>query len=86
MSENLITKKQSGFHPGYLTTNQLIDLVNEIHKSFHHKNLYEIRTIFLDISKAFGKVWHQGLLFKLKQNELGGNLRSLFKSYLLNRK
>ena len=24
--------------------------------------------VFLDISKAFGKVWHKGFIFKLKQN------------------
>jgi hypothetical protein len=28
----------------------------------------EIRVIFFDISKAFDRVWHRGLLFKLKKN------------------
>jgi Fe2+ transport system protein FeoA len=27
----------------------------------------EIRVIFFDISKAFDRVWHRGLLFKLKK-------------------
>ena len=53
-TNNLITKNQSGFRPGDSTTNQLIDLVNEIHHAFD-KSL-EIRAIFLDISKAFDKV------------------------------
>ena len=65
---NLITKNQSGFRPGDSATNQLLYLVNEIHESFEDKQSLEVRAVFLDISKAFDKVWHKGLLFKLKQN------------------
>ena len=39
-----------------------------------------------DISKAFDKVWHEGLLFKLEQNGISGNVLTFFKSYLCNRK
>ena len=52
---HLITKKQTGFRPGDSTTNQLIDFVNEIHKSFDDKKSLEVRAVFLDISKAFDK-------------------------------
>ena len=45
-----------------------------------------MRAIFLDISKAFDKVWHDGLLFKLKQNGVSGKLLKFFESYLNNRK
>ena len=34
--------------------------------------------MFLDISKAFYKVWHQGFLYKLKQNGTPGNLLENF--------
>ena len=37
------------------------------------------------MSKAFDKVWHDGLLFKLKQNGITGNLLILLKNYLSNR-
>ena len=50
ISNNLITKNQSGFRPGDSTTNQLLGLINEIHKSFENRR--EVRAIFLDISKA----------------------------------
>ena len=40
---------------------------------------YEIRGAFLDISKAFDQVWHEGLIFKLKQNGITGNLLRLSK-------
>ena len=58
---NLITKNQSGFRSGDSTTNQLIELVNEIQKAFDNRCSYEVRSVFLDISKAFDKVWHEGL-------------------------
>ena len=46
----------------------------------------EVRAVFLDISKAFDKAWHDGLIFKLKQNGISGSLLKLFQNYLSNRK
>ena len=37
------------------------------------------------MSKAFDKVWHEGLLFILKQIGINGKLLNLLKSYLTNR-
>ena len=82
----LITKNQSGFRPGDSTINQLLFLVNEIHEAFDDPKSCEVRAVFLDISKAFDKVWHEGLIFKLKQNGISGNLLKFFESYLHNRK
>ena len=42
--------------------------------------------VFLDAAKAFDKVWHEGLLFKLKQLGIEGALLSWLSSYLTNRK
>ena len=62
----LITKNQSGFRPGDSTTNQLLYLVDEIQQAFDSPESLEVRAIFLDISKTFDKVWHEGLIFKLE--------------------
>ena len=35
-------------------------------------NGFKVRGIFLNIPKAFDKVWHKGLIFKLKQNGVTG--------------
>ena len=83
---NLITINQSGFRPGDSTTNQLLFLVDEIHQAFEDPKSLEVRAVFLDISKAFDKVWHDGLIFKLKQNGISGRLLQLFENYPLNRK
>ena len=60
-ANRLITKNQSGFHPVDSTTNHLLYLVDEIHQAFDSTECFEVRTVFLDISKAFDKVW---LIFK----------------------
>ena len=45
-----------------------------------------MRGIFLDISKAFDKVWHEGLIFKLKTFGIDGDLLKLLINYLEDRK
>ena len=82
ISNNLITKNQSGFRPNDSVTNQLLYLVHTIHSSLDI-NL-DVRYVFLDMSKAFDKVWHKGLLYKLKQNGIDGKLLVLLDSYLSN--
>ena len=79
VSNNLITKHQSGFRPGDSCTNQ-------IHMTFDDNRCLEVRSVFLDMSKAFDKVWHEGLLFKLKQNGIDGKLMNFFENYLTNRR
>ena len=85
-TNNLITKNQSGFRPGDSTTNQLLYLIDEIHQAFDCTESFEVRSVFLDISKAFDKVWHEGLIFKLEQNGISGHLLKLLQNYLDNRK
>ena len=41
--------------------------------------------VFCDISKAFDRVWHRGLIFKLKQLGFNGPLFNWGKDYLSNR-
>lgn len=64
---NLIADQQSGFTPGDSTINQLAYICHKIHEAFDDGDEV-IRGVFLDFSKAFDKVWHMGLLYKLKKN------------------
>ena len=83
VENELISKHQSGFRPGDSTINQLLAITDEIFQSF--ENNAETRAAFLDISKAFDKVWHEGLLFKLKRSGITGNLHSLICDFLSDR-
>ena len=84
IENELISPNQSGFKPGDSCINQLLAITHEIYKSFDDG--FEVRGVFLDISKAFDKVWHEGLIFKLKQNDISGNLLNLLCDFLRNRK
>ena len=67
---SLISLNNSGFKPEDSYINQLISITHNKYISFNERN--EVRGFFLDISKAFEKVWLEGLLFKLKQNGQNG--------------
>ena len=80
---NLISKNQSGFRPADSTINQLLSITSNIYESFESSD--ETPAVFLNISKAFDKVWHKGLTFKLQCNCISGNLLSFLESYLNDR-
>jgi hypothetical protein len=80
----LVYKYQSGFLPNHSTTFQLIDIYHHICQSFDNRQ-YSCM-VFCDISKAFDRVWHKGLLFKLQQNGIKGKLLNWISDYLCNRK
>ena len=46
----------------------------------------EVRAVFCDISNAFDRLWHRGLLFKLKSIGVSDSLLVCFKCYLADRK
>ena len=71
IQNNLITPNQTGFKTGDLRINQPISIIHKIYKSFDDDG-YKVRGVFLDISKAFDKLWHEGLRYKLRQNGIFG--------------
>ena len=81
---DLISQNQSGFKPGDSCINQLLAMTHEIYQSFDA--CLDVRAVFLDISKAFDKVWHQGLLYKLKRNDISGNLLETLTDFSEDRK
>ena len=71
MANCIITPHQSGFTRGDSAINQLLFITNEFGKALDEGK--EIRVIFCDISKAFNRVWHIGLL---KKNRIDRNTGS----------
>ena len=61
---NFLSRFQSGFRPDDSTVSQLVFTIHKIYEIL--KLGKEVRMLFLDISKAFDKVWHKGLLRMLE--------------------
>ena len=80
----MISKHQSGFIPGDSTINQLLAICHDIYSGLDSGD--SLISIFLDFSKAFDKVWHQGLIYKLEASGIHGNILHWLNSYLSNRK
>ena len=64
--------------------NQLLLTAHDIYKSLDDG--LKVKGVFIDISKAFDKVWHKGLICKLKQNEISEKLLNIMKDFLDSRK
>ena len=70
--EKLLNTNQFIFCPSDSCINQLLDITHEIFEAFDYNPPMEVKSVFLDISKAFDKVWHEGLLYKLKSVYISG--------------
>ena len=81
----LLTPSQSGFRPGDSTINQLLSITHKIYSAFEEFPSRETRTVFLDIAKAFDKVWYDGLLLKLKSYSISGCMLTVIKDFINNR-
>ena len=84
IENDLVSQHHSGFKPGDSCINQFLSITHEIYQSFDED--FDVRSVFLDISKAFDNVWHDVLIFKLKQNGISGNLLNLLSNFLRNTK
>ena len=81
---NLLSSLQSGCIPGDSTVNQLTFLYNTFCQALDSGK--EVRAVFCDISKAFDRVWHVGLLHKLRAAGVKEEILNWFNNYLSDRK
>ena len=60
---NIISDFQSGFTNGRQTKDHIFRLIQDSQQCFN-RNL-SVGAVFIDIEKAFDRVWHKALIFKL---------------------
>ena len=80
---SLFSNFQYGFRSSQSTADLLTGVSDRIARAFNRSGA--TRAVALDISKAFDRVWHAGLLHKLKSYEISGKIFGLISSLLSNR-
>ena len=83
---NLLNSNQSGFWPGDFCVHQLLLVTHKIYKAFDTNPSLDVRGVFLDLSKAFDRVWHDGLMYKLKTLGICGDYYGLIHSFQSDRR
>lgn len=78
-----ISSQQHGFVKGKSTVTNLMDLTEKAFSAFSRRS--QLDAIYTDFSKAFDKVIHAILIYKLKCSGISGTLLRWITSYLLNR-
>ena len=81
---NLLSSNQYGFRQNDSCGSQLLSIVH-IYSSFNCHPSLEVRGVFLDISKAFDRVWHEGLLYKIQSTGISGTPLKLIEGFLSGR-
>lgn len=81
-SNNIIPAHQFGFREKHGTIEQVNRITCEVRKAFEEKKYCS--AVFLDVAQAFDKVWHEGLIYKMRKC-LPTSTHKVLESYLKNR-
>ena len=83
IANNVISNRQAAYLKGDSTIQQVLYIVHMIRTTWSKKDI--MQGVFLDVSAAFDKAWHSGIIAKLEQVKIQNSALNLFKSYLHNR-
>ena len=64
---------------------QILSVVHDIYASFDCNPPKDVKEIFLDISKSFDRVWHEGLIYKMTCIAINGIPLKCLQNFLQNR-
>ena len=83
-TNNLIAKEQAGFRQNRSTEDQAAYFAQKVEDGFQGKQ--ETSAVWIDMEKAFDKVWKDGLRLELRKNGISGCMYRWLSQYLENRK
>jgi len=78
-----LSPQQSAFRRGRSTTDPLLNLIEDTQEAFSRRE--EVLAVFLDLQKAYDKVWHDGLIYKLHRKGIRGRMLHFINDFLRQR-
>ena len=75
-----MSSSQAGFRAGYRTEDQLFRLSQKIIDGFQNK--HHTTAVFVDLKQAYDRVWRKGLLLKMRNSGIHGNMYRWLKAFL----
>ncbi|GBP70608.1 Probable RNA-directed DNA polymerase from transposon BS [Eumeta japonica] len=83
LGKGLIIDEQFGFRPAHSCPQQVLRLVEYVSEGFETER--STVAVFFDVAKAFDRVWHAGLIYKLYSLQVPDRLIITIQNYLANR-
>ncbi|GFY13453.1 putative RNA-directed DNA polymerase from transposon X-element [Trichonephila clavipes] len=83
LARNIIIPEQHGFVTKCSTVTQLLRVTEMVHTCF--QNHQATGMLFVDIAKAFDKIWHDGLISKMMRLGFSDQILKIIHSYLNSR-
>lgn len=84
-SNNLLIDEQFGFRASHSCVEQVHRLTEHILDGLNRPKPMSTGALFFDVAKAFDKVWHNGLIYKLYQLKVPDSLVHILRDFLSNR-
>lgn len=81
--KHILTPQQAGFRKHRSTEDQITYIAQEIEDAFQEKK--HTLAVWVDLEKAFDKVWKEGLKVKLQKMQVCGKMYTWISHYLENR-
>ena len=80
---NVLPQTQTGYRNHRSIKDQLARIAQEIENTFQEKK--KVVAVFFDVTKAFDKVWREGLLLKVLQSRVSGRMYKWIRCFLQDR-
>ena len=80
---NVLPQTQTGYRNHRRIKDQLARIAQEIENTFQEKK--KVVAVFFDVTKAFDKVWREGLLLKVLQSRVSGRMYKWIRCFLQDR-